>query len=88
MGGREVTRRQNCFFVQGNEWSRSYREINRHPSLPRNFITHGFLDPSTFPEFGEEKTNKHKQIRGIVPEMSGGQIVYVFPFFPRKKGNT
>ena len=29
---------------------------------------------------GEKKTNKHKQLRGIVPEMGGGQIVYVFPF--------
>ena len=31
------------------------------------------------------KTNKHKQLRGIVPEMGGGQIVYVFPLF---LGNT
>ena len=37
---------------------------------------------------GGEKTNKHKQLRGIVPEMGGGQIVYVFPFFLGKKGNT
>ena len=29
---------------------------------------------------GEKKTNKHKQFRGIVPEVGGGQIVYVFPF--------
>ena len=29
---------------------------------------------------GEKKTNKHKQLRGIVPEMGGGQIVHVFPF--------
>ena len=34
---------------------------------------------------GEKKTNKHKQLRGIVPEMGGGQIVYVFPFFLGKK---
>ena len=34
----------------GNEWSRSCKEINRHPSLPWNFITHGFLDPSAFPD--------------------------------------
>ena len=38
------------FFVRGNEWSRSYREINQHPSLSWSFITHGFLDPSAFPE--------------------------------------
>ena len=38
--------------------------------------------------FGGEKTNKHKQLRGIVPEMGGGQMVYVFPFFLGKKGNT
>ena len=37
-------------FLQGNEWPRSYREINQHPSLPWNFITHGFLDPSAFPD--------------------------------------
>ena len=37
---------------------------------------------------GEKKTNKHKQIRGIVPEMGGAQIVYVFPLFLGKKGNT
>ena len=30
---------------------------------------------------GGKKSNKHKQLRGIVPEMGGGQIVYVFPFF-------
>ena len=28
----------------------SYREISQHPNLPLNFITHGFLHPSTFPE--------------------------------------
>ena len=38
------------FFLQDNEWSRSYREINQHPRLPWNFITHGFLDPSAFPD--------------------------------------
>ena len=37
---------------------------------------------------GGEKTNKHKQLCGIVPEMGGGQIVYVFPFFLGQKGNT
>ena len=37
-------------FSAGNEWSRSYREITQHPSRPWNFITHGFLDPSAFPE--------------------------------------
>ena len=37
---------------------------------------------------GEKKTNKHKQFRGIVPEMGGGQIVYVFPFCLGENGNT
>ena len=37
---------------------------------------------------GGKKTNNHKQLLGIVPEMGGGQIVYVFPFFLGKKGNT
>ena len=35
--------------------------------------------------WGPKKTNKHKQLRGIVPEMGGGQIVYVFPFFLGKR---
>ena len=35
---------------------------------------------------GRKKTNKHKQLRGIVPEMGGGQSVYVFPPFPGEKG--
>ena len=52
MGGREVTE-MNCFFLQKYERSRSHREINQHPSLPWNFITHGFLDPSAFPDFSE-----------------------------------
>ena len=37
---------------------------------------------------GAKKTNKHKQLRGIVPEMGGGQIVYVFPFFLVAKRET
>ena len=47
-----------------------------------------FLPESPSRTSGEKKTNKHKQLRGIVPEMGGGQIVYVFPLFLRKKGNT
>ena len=31
MGGREVTGRKNCFFLLGNEWSRSYKVTNQHP---------------------------------------------------------
>ena len=53
-----------CFFLQGNKWSRSYREVNQHPSLPWNVITHGFLDPSAFPESYCRK----KSLRGSVPE--------------------
>ena len=37
---------------------------------------------------GAKKTNKHKQLLGIVPEMDGGQIVYVFLFFLGKKRET
>ena len=37
------------------------------------------------PRNGGEKTNKHKQLRGIVPEMGGGQIVYVLPFLMGKR---
>ena len=33
----------------------------------------------------KKKTNKHKQLRGIIPEMVGGQSVYVFPVFLGKK---
>ena len=32
-----------------NEWSRSYREINQHTSLPWNFTTHGILH--AFPDY-------------------------------------
>ena len=39
------------FFLQRNEWLRSYRVTNQHPSLPWNFTTHGFLYPSAFPDF-------------------------------------
>ena len=38
------------FFLHGNEWSRSYGEIDQHLNLPWNVITHGFLDPSAFPD--------------------------------------
>ena len=34
---------------------------------------------------GAQKTNKHKQFRGIVPGMGGGRIVYVFPFSWEKR---
>ena len=47
-----------------------------------------FRSPMKACRSGEKKTNKHKQLRGIVPEMGGGQIVYVFPLFLGKKGNT
>ena len=50
MGSREVTRRQDWFFLQENERPRSYEKINQHPNLPWNFVTHGFLHPSAFPE--------------------------------------
>ena len=40
------------------------------------------------PESGDKKNNKHKQLCGIVPDMDGGQTVYVFPLFLGKKGNT
>ena len=41
----------------------------------------------TFAYFsGGKKPNKHKQLRGIVPEMGGGQTVYVFPFLLGRKG--
>ena len=41
---------KHASFCREMSWSRSYREINQHSSLPWNFITHGFLDPSAFPE--------------------------------------
>ena len=31
--------------------ARSYTETNQHNNLPWNFISHGFLDPSAFPDF-------------------------------------
>ena len=36
----------------------------------------------------EKKTNKHKQLLGIVPGMGGGQICLCVAFFLDKKGNT
>ena len=38
-----------------------------------------------FKQSGDKKTNKHKQLCGIVPEMRGGQLVYVFSFFLGKR---
>ena len=38
--------------------------------------------------FRGEKTNKHKQLFGIVPGMGGGQICLCVAFFLGKKGNT
>ena len=37
---------------------------------------------------GDEKTNKHKQLLGIVPRKGGGQICLCVAFFLGKKGNT
>ena len=45
--------------LQGDETASFCREMsgrevqgdNQHPNLPWNFSTHGFLDPSTFPEY-------------------------------------
>ena len=34
---------KNCRFLLENEWSRSFRKISQHPSLPWHFTTHGFL---------------------------------------------
>ena len=59
MGCRKITGRQNCFFLQENDRWRSYREINQHPSLPWNFVTHGFLDPSAFPERSRKYLDFH-----------------------------
>ena len=51
MGGREVTGRYKLLLsARKNEWSRSYRVTKQHPSLPWNFMTHGFLDPFAFPD--------------------------------------
>ena len=47
------------------------------PTFPRHLL-----------KIGGQKTNEHKQLRRIVPEMGVGQIVYVFPFFVEEKGNT
>ena len=38
-----------CWEIISNEWSRSYREINQLLSSMELF-THGYLDPSAFPE--------------------------------------
>ena len=41
---------ETALFCGKNERSRRYRVTNQHPGLPLNFMTHGFLDPSAFPE--------------------------------------
>ena len=62
-------------------------EANRTRKFTREsgkiFVTWFLCSAFSVPSFlyhrgqksGEKKTNKHKQIRGIVPEMGGGQIV-------------
>ena len=63
MGGREVTGRLlKFFFLREDEWSRSYRVTKQHPSLPWNFMTHGFLDRSAFPDSGLSVPNRKSQI--------------------------
>ena len=42
--------RGRCHPAARTEWSRSYKVTNRHPSLPWNFATHRFLNPSAFPD--------------------------------------
>ena len=39
--------------------SGSYREINQHPSLPWNFVTHGFLHPSALPDLFPRSFSMH-----------------------------
>ena len=46
----------------GNEGSRSYRVTNQHSSLPCNFMTHGFLDPSAFSDLIEDERFKPRKI--------------------------
>ena len=69
----------NCFFLQGNEWSRSYREINQHPGLPWNFITHGFLDPSAFCDIWESAKVSRKRVfallRGEKPRLNVAKVM-------------
>ena len=52
----------NCFFLQGNQWSRSYREINQHPSLPGTLLPIDFWTP---PEKGDKKNSKERGIREV-----------------------
>ena len=59
--------------------SRSYREINQHPSLPWNFITHGFLDPSAFPDPSLEAQQRYLSYRAILVAIVS-QNVFVFLF--------
>ena len=64
MGCREVTGRQNCFFLQESEWSRGYTERNQHPHLPWNCMTHRFLHPSPFPDSCEGLSIYRKARKG------------------------
>ena len=56
MGGREDTKVIKLLLSAENEWSRSCREINQHPNLPWNFITHGILTPPRFLSFLQTST--------------------------------
>ena len=50
MGGREVRRWQKLLLSAGKWVVAKLQGDNQHPSLPWNFITHGILDPSAFPD--------------------------------------
>ena len=53
--------------------------------VPKNF---GQKLTGWFRGGGRQKNNKHEQLLGIVPEMGGGKIVYVFPLFLGKTGRN
>ena len=68
MGGREVAGRKNCFFLQENEWSQSYKVTRQHPNLAWNFMTLGFLDPFAFPD---QKVSPKKPLTRVSKRVPG-----------------
>ena len=64
--------------LSSGKWVRSYRVTNQHPSLPSNFITHGFLDPSAFPDSGA--LNPDPPILAFFDFLSVFVLRFVSPF--------
>ena len=88
--GLHATRSSVRMFPQNETGTRVHTDVPPKRKPERGYVRMfpWSEKPEPGPGGGEKKTNKHKQFRGIVPEMGGGQIVYVFPFFSWGKRET